>query len=122
MSYNTHMLKKTVLSLSFSAAAFASAVGVILLVNPEQKSVSILLLPIVLFWMAGLSFWRIMLSLLPISHSLERSLRVIGVSLISAFVLLLMLSGVSDVSLQESILLLSFTLLMAFYFYRNTSS
>lgn len=94
-------------------------IGLFLLVNPEDKPLIYVFIPVLLLWVALFSFVRLLTEIfIDRPGKLHRVIAATGVSFA---VLLFLLSGIGQLTAVDFILLLVLGVISVFYFYRAWS-
>lgn len=111
-----HYIKKRLAILLISFAALTSF---FLFVQPEGKSLIFIFIPVVLAWILLFSLVQLLVAMFFKEKSVFRSIiSFVGVSLV---ILLLLLSGVDQLTITDVILASGLVLISGFYFYRMWS-
>jgi hypothetical protein len=99
-----------------SIISLTALVGFFLLIDPEGKPLVYIFIPVVLIWIVLYSIVQVVtLFFFNEKNTLRSILTVVGVSTI---VLLLLLSGVDQLTIADIILSMSLVFVTSFYFYR----
>jgi hypothetical protein len=99
--------------------SLAALIGFFLLIDPEGKPLVYIFIPVVLIWIILYSIVQVITIFFFNEKSTLRSiLTVVGVSTI---VLLLLLSGVDQLTVADILLSMSLVFITSFYFYRMWS-
>lgn len=99
--------------------SFAVLVGFFFMIDPEGKPLPYIFVPVVLVWVFLFCFVQTIFSLIFNKHSRIRSIiSFVGVSMV---VLLLLLSGVGQLTTSDIVLSGGLVLISSFYFYRMWS-
>ena len=114
------MNKKSIIKfLLLGLASSVALTSFFILIDPEGKPLVYIFVPVILIWIILYSAVRIILSFVFREKNTLRSiLTVVGVSTI---VLLILLSGVDQLTIADIILSMSLVLVSSFYFYRMWS-
>ena len=103
--------------LFISVSAFSVLLAFITLVNPRDKNIAYIFVPVVLFWIFITSL------LLYVANKALKSYSIFSKSLVfslsSVSVLLLLMSGIDQLSLGDVLLSTSLGVIVIFYFYRT---
>jgi len=91
--------------------------GVLLFINPESKSLIYIFLPILLVWIAVFNILKLIDTILfKKNKKIHTVLIFVGTSLL---VLLLLLSGIGQLTLRDVFLSSGLAVVSSFYFYRS---
>jgi hypothetical protein len=113
---NKHFLKKQLAGLIVS---FGVLVSFFLFVQPEGKPLIYIFVPVVLVWVFLFCLTQIIMARFFKESSLLRS--IVSFMGVSSVVLLLLLSGVDQLTSMDIILSVSLVMISSFYFYRMWS-
>lgn len=114
-------MNKKVLIKHFIAAILSlfGLVFFLIAVNPEDKPLFYIFVPVVLVWIFLFMVSQIIIAIIFKEKSRIKS--ILSVSIVSAIVLLLLLSGLNQLTVADIILSTSLVLVASFYFYRMWS-
>jgi hypothetical protein len=110
------LLNRSVLAFAVSSL---SLLGFFLLVNPEGKPLPYIFLPVVLIWVMLFSFAQILIKV--VFKDTSRMRTVIVFVAVSFIVLLLLLSGIGQLTVSDVVLASVLVMVSTFYFYRTWS-
>jgi len=97
--------------------SFATLLFFFLFIDPSDRSLVFIFVPVVLFWLMLFFTAQIFIKLLAKDHrKLYNTLAIIGISTI---VLLLLLSGIGQLSVADIVLTICLCAICSFYFYRS---
>jgi CDP-diglyceride synthetase len=111
-------INKTLIDSIIFLCVTALLVGFLGLVDPQGRPLTIIFLPVLLFWVCGIFLVRIVVRQFLRN---KKHYRYIGYAGLSIFMLLVLLSGVGQLQVADIILLVTLSAVMVFYFYRSWS-
>ena len=102
---------------SVSVAAAVALALFVLNVNPQDKPLPVLLIPVILGWIVVYGFLNILLNLL--FNKNHRLNKVISFALTTGAVFLLLISGVGAITVGDLLLVVALVVIGTFYFYKT---
>lgn len=115
MNVHTKIIKPGLLAL----VSFITLACVMLFIDPTNKSVVYILIPVLLVWLASFSVLQV--TGLIIFKGQNALYTIFSMVVTSAGVLLMLLSGLGQLSIRDMVLTLLLTLIASFYVYRTWS-
>lgn len=110
-------MKEKIKFLIVFIASSALLISIFVLINPENKPIFYVFIPVLLMWVTLYALARLILSfLVNNSTKLQKVFIFVGCSLL---ILLLLLSGIGQLTIRDVVLVLCLAVIGGFYFYRS---
>lgn len=110
-------IKKLIIMTSGFLLSFFSLLLFFLFVNPSDRSLVFVFIPVLLFWF--LLFFVSQIGIQLLSKGSSRILQALSIISVSTVVLLILLSGIGQLSTTDVVLTACLCAVCSFYFYRS---